>query len=264
MTYEQILAETRGRVGIIRLNRPEKLNAWTATMEEELADQITRWNADEGIGAFVITGQGRAFCAGADLGGFGQRLQRIASGTEPVETRFASRWVHLMRRSKPSVVAFNGVAVGVGLTLALPCDVRIAAQGARLSIRFVRVGLVPELGSTRILPQIVGLAHATDMCLSGRFVEAEEAQGMGLVSAVVPAEELLDAAVARAAELADNPTAVVMLIKDLLARNPTEPDIDAVMEREQVRDRIARTWPAHAEAVRAFAEKRQPVFHRQT
>ncbi len=261
MAYEQILTETRGRVGIIWLNRPEKLNAWTARMQDELCDQIERWNDDPGIGAIVLTGQGRAFCAGADLGGFCQRLERIQSGTEPVETRFSSRWTNLVRRSKPTVVAINGFAVGVGLTLALPCDLRLAAEGARLSIRFVRVGLVPELGSTRLLAQIAGLGHATDMCLSGRFVEAEEALRMGLVSAVLPPEKLLDTAVARADEIANNPTPVVMLIKELLARNPTEPDLDAVMEREQVRDRIARTWPDHAEAVRAFAEKREPRFN---
>lgn len=261
MAHEQILSETRGRVGIIRLNRPEKLNAWTDQMHHELRDQVEQWNADPAIGAFVITGEGRAFCAGADLGGFGQRLQRIETGTEPVETRFSSGWTGLMRRSKPSVVAFNGVAVGVGLTLALPCDIRIAARGARLSIRFVRVGLVPELGSTRLLPQIVGLGHAADICLSGRFVEADEAYHMGLVSAVLPPDELFDAALAKAEELAANPTNVMLLIKQLLAVNPTESDLDTVMEREQVRDRIARTWPAHAEAVRAFAEKRQPRFN---
>lgn len=261
MGYEQILTETRGRVGIIRLNRPEKLNAWTAQMEAEMADQVSRWNDDDGIGAIVLTGEGRAFCAGADLGGFGQRLQRIQSGAEPEETRFSSRWTTLIRRSKPVVAAINGVAVGVGLTMTLPCDLRLAAEGARLSIRFVRVGLVPELGSTRLLAQIAGLGHAADMCLSGRFVEADEALRMGLVSAVTLPGDLLAAAVARAAEIADNPTPVVMLIKDLLATNPTEPNLDAVMEREQVRDRIARRWPAHAEAVRAFAEKRQPRFH---
>lgn len=261
MPFEQILSETRGRVGIIRLNRPEKLNAWTPQMQAELCDQIERWNADEGIGAFVITGQGRAFCAGADLGGFDQRLVRIRAGTEPTGTDFSSRWTTLLRRSKPSVAAINGYAVGVGLTMTLPCDVRFAASGARMSIRFVKMGLVPELGSTRLLPQIVGLGHATDMCLTGRWVEADEAERIGLVSAAVAPEQLLDVAIAKAEELANNPTAVVMLIKELLARNPAEPDLDTVMEREQVRDRLARTWPDHAEAVRAFLEKREPHFN---
>jgi enoyl-CoA hydratase/carnithine racemase len=258
---EQILSEVRGRVGIIRLNRPEKLNAWTDTMDRELTEQVEAWNDDAAIGAIVLTGEGRAFCAGADLGGFNERLTEETPDRSE-ETRFTAHWTKLLRKSKPTVVAFNGYAIGVGLTMALPADVRFAAEGARLSIRFIKVGLVPELGSTRILSQLVGLGHSTDMCLTGRFVEADEALSMGLVTKVVPAEELLEAAVETADELAANPTPVVMLIKELLDKNALEPDVDAVMEREGVRDRIARKWPEHEEAVRAFMEKRDPDFSR--
>jgi enoyl-CoA hydratase/carnithine racemase len=257
MAYEQIETEVQGRVGIIRLNRPERLNAWTAQMNGELGDQVQRWNADPAVGAFVITGNGRAFCAGADMGGFNNRLREQEAPT----TEFSARWTTLMRKSKPSVVAFNGFAIGVGLTMALPCDLRVAAEGARLSIRFIRMGLIPELGSTRILSQLVGLGHATDMCLSGRMVEAAEAQQMGLVSAVVAPDQLMATALARAEELANNPTTAIMMIKELLATNPLDPDLDRVMEREGVRDRIARKLPDHAEAVKAFLEKREPHFN---
>ncbi len=257
---EQILSEVRGRVGIIRLNRPEKLNAWTDTMNHELTEQVETWNDDPTIGAIVLIGEGRAFCAGADLGGFNERLTETPDRTE--EMRFTAHWTKLLRKSKPTVVAFNGYAIGVGLTMALPADVRFAAEGARLSFRFIKVGLVPELGSTRILSQLVGLGHATDMCLTGRFVEAKEALAMGLVTKVIPAEQLLDSAVEKANELAANPTAVVLLIKELLDKNSLEADIDAVMEREQVRDRIARKWPEHDEAVKAFIEKRDPDYSR--
>jgi enoyl-CoA hydratase/carnithine racemase len=259
MAYEQIATDTDGRVGIIRLNRPEKLNAWTSTMDRELQHQIMEWNEDDGIGAFVLTGEGRAFCAGADLGGFSDRLTETPSRAE--ETHFSSAFTHLLRRSKPSVIAFNGYGVGVGLTLALPADVRIAATNAQLSIRFIKVGLMPELGSTRLLAQIVGTGHATDMCLTGRMVPADEALRMGLVTQVVEPDELMDAAIAKARELAGNPTPAVMLIKELLATNPLEANLDVVMEREQVRDRLARKWPEHAEAVKAFAEKREPNFY---
>ena len=119
MRYEQIRSETRGRVGVIWLNRPEKLNAWTDTMHAELTDQIEAWNADDAIGAMVVTGEGRAFCAGADLGGFNERLSEAAPDRAE-ETRFSAPWTHLIRRSKPTVAAFNGYAIGVGLTLALP------------------------------------------------------------------------------------------------------------------------------------------------
>ena len=259
MAYQQILTETRGRVGVIRLNRPEKLNAWTDVMASEMTEQIQAWNEDDGIGAILIAGEGRAFCAGADLQGFNQRLaddpEARASGGRAVS------WTNLIRESKPVIAAIQGYAVGVGLTLALPCDVRYAAEGARLSIRFVKVGLVPELGSTRLLAQLVGLGHATDICLSGRMVPADEAYRIGLVSAVVPQDELFDTAMAKAEELANNPTAVVRKIKTLLRENVTEPDLNRVMEREGARDRESRRLPSHTEAVTAFLEKREPVFN---
>jgi enoyl-CoA hydratase/carnithine racemase len=258
MAYEQILAETRGRVGIITLNRPERLNAYTAQMIQEATDQVETWNRDPGIGAFVITGAGRAFCAGADVGNFGRRLE---ADPDQEQIRFGAPWTLLMQRSKPSIAAVNGYAVGIGLTMILPCDMRIAAAGAKLSIRFIKMGLMPELGSTRLLAQHVGLGHATDMCLSGRMVDAEEAYHMGLVTAVTTKDDLLDTALARADELANNPTDAVMAIKEALRLNAMEPDISAVMEREGVRDRIMRKWPSHREAVTAFQEKREPHFN---
>ena len=260
MAYEQILTETRGRVGVLRLNRPEKLNAWTDVMANELSTQIQAWNEDDSIGAIVIAGEGRAFCAGADLQGFNQRL---ADDPEAAGRGAGMRvnWTDLIRNSKPVIAAVQGYAVGVGLTMVLPCDVRYAAAGARLSIRFVKVGLVPELGSTRLLSQLVGLGHATDICLSGRMVEAEEAYRIGLVSAVVEPDQLFDAALAKAEELAGNPTAVVRKIKTLLNDNTTEPDLNRVMEREGARDRESRRLPSHTEAVTAFLEKRPPVFN---
>ena len=261
MAYEHILTDTRGRVGVIKLNRPEKLNAWTSLMHDELTDQLERWNADDGIGASVITGEGRAFCSGADIEGFSERLSEDQSQAGRGRASFSVPWTVLVQRSKPVVAAINGYAIGVGLTMVLPCDVRIAAEDAQLSIRFVKVGLVPELGSTRLLAQLTGLGHASDMCLTGRMVPAEEALRMGLVTAVTPPERLLETAIEKAEELANNPTPVVMLIKELLAVNPLEPNLDAVMEREQMRDRIARQWPEHEEATRAFLEKRSPRFN---
>lgn len=259
MSHQEILTETIGRVGVIRLNRPEKLNAWTPRMGNEMVEQLDAWNDDDGIGAIVVAGQGRAFCAGADIGGFNQRLADDPDAQTPA-AHF--NWTSFVRDAKPVVAAMHGYAVGVGLTLALPCDVRIAAEGARLSIRFVKVGLVPELGSTRLLAQLVGLGHATDMCLSGRMVPADEAYRIGLVSAVVPQEELFATALAKADELANNPTPVVRKIKTLLRDNVSEPDLGLVMEREGARDRESRRLPSHSEAIAAFLEKRQPVFNR--
>lgn len=261
MTYDQILTETRGRVGVIRLNRPEKLNAWTAQMGQEIQDQIGKWNGDDAIGAILLTAEGRGFCAGADMGNFAARAQVNTSGSGEELRRGGANFTHFMRESKPTVAAINGYAVGIGLTMILPCDVRIASTSAKLSIRFVKMGLVPELGSTRLLAQLVGLGHATDMCLTGRMVDAEEALRMGLVTEVVAPDSLFDSGMAKAEEIANNPTRAVRMIKELLAKNPLDPDLESVMERELLRDQIARRLPDHTEAVTAFMEKRPPAFN---
>jgi enoyl-CoA hydratase/carnithine racemase len=261
LPFEQILTETRGRVGIIRLNRPEKLNAWTDQMGREIAEQVVAWNADPSVGAILLTGEGRAFCAGADLGGFAERAATNAStAPEPIR-RGGAAFTHLLRESKPVVAAINGYAVGVGLTMLLPCDIRIASTNALMSIRFIKVGLIPELGSTRLLAQIVGLGNATDMCLTGRMVPADEALRIGLVTAVTEPDALFDTAFAKAEEIANNAPQATMMTKELLAKNPLDPDLEAVMEREIIRDQIARRLPEHKEAVAAFLEKRPARFN---
>ncbi len=262
MAHEEILTETKGRVGIIRLNRPQRLNAWTDTMSGEIVEQMTAWNNDDGIGAILLTGEGRAFCAGADIGNFAKRVETNREGQGEQMQRGGYNLTSLMRDSKPTIAAINGYAVGVGLTMILPCDVRIASTAAQLSIRFIKMGLMPELGSTRLLAQLVGLGQATDMCLTGRMVPAEEALRIGLVSAVAAPDDLLPTALAKAEEIANNPTQAVMMIKELLRKNPMDPDLDAVMEREGLRDQIARRLPDHAEAVSAFLEKRDAQFNR--
>ena len=261
MAYEEILTETRGRVGVIRLNRPHKLNAWTDTMSAEIVDQMGAWNDDDGIGAIVLTGEGRAFCAGADIGNFAKRVETNREGQGEQLSRGGHNMTTFMRQSKPTVAAVNGYAVGVGLTMILPCDVRIASTAANLSIRFIKMGLMPELGSTRLLAQLAGLGNATDMCLTGRMVGAEEALRIGLVTAVTEPDDLLPTALAKAEEIANNPTRAVMMIKELLRKNPMDADLEAVMEREGLRDQIARRLPDHAEAVAAFLDKREAHFN---
>ncbi len=262
MPHAEIIAETQGRVGIIRLNRPRRLNAWTDTMSGEITEQMRAWNEDDGIGAIVLTGEGRAFCAGADIGNFAERVETNREGQGEQLHRGGHNLTTFIRQSKPTVAAINGYAVGVGLTMILPCDVRIASTAANLSIRFIKMGLMPELGSTRLLAQLVGLGNATEMCLTGRMVPAEEALRIGLVTAVTEPDELLPTALAKAEEIANNPTQAVMMIKELLRKNPLDPDLEAVMEREGLRDQIARRLPDHAEAVAAFLDKREAQFNR--
>ena len=261
MSFEQILVDRNERVGIITLNRPERLNAWTDTMSSELMHQITEWNDDDSIGAILITGAGRAFCAGADLNVFAERVETNKAGQGETLRRGGANFTHFLRTSKPTIAAINGYAVGVGLTMILPCDIRIASTAANLSIRFIKMGLMPELGSTRLLANLIGLGPATDMCLTGRMVSGEEAHRLGLVTDVTAPDDLMDVAMAKAQEIANNPTQAVMMIKELLGRNPMDADLEAVMEREGIRDQIARRLPDHAEAVSAFLAKRDPNFN---
>ncbi len=250
MQYEAIRADSQGRVGILTLNRPEKLNAWNAAMTEETIACLDAWADDPGIGAIVLTGAGRAFCAGADFA----ELAQGDDDTVPL------RWVEAVRRTKPIVVAFNGFAVGMGLSVTLPCAVRIASTSARMSMRFVRVGLVPEGASTTLLPAIVGLGWANELCLTGRWVSADEALAMGLVNRLYPPDELLPAAIALAAEIADGPTHVAMLIERALQDHRHLP-WDTAIERETAAIVEARRGPDHEEAVSAFLAKREPRFN---
>lgn len=270
MDYEQILLETRGRVAIITLNRPERLNAWTWKMNGEIRDAIERCNDDDGIGAIVLTGAGRGFCSGADMGGFDGAIGRRAKASSDEEKLAASRapqWAGagagagFYQQSKPLICAINGAAVGVGLTMTLTMDIRIASDQARLSMRFVKMGIVPEAASSLYLPQIVGIANALELSMTGRIISAEEALRYGLVSRVVPHEQLMPETLALADEIAANPTDAVRAAKQLLHRNMVEGDKGEVVRVEGAA--ITRQYESagHKEAVRAFIEKRPPRFN---
>ena len=267
VAYEQLLEERRDDVVVLTLNRPERLNAWTPRMSAELSSAITAANDDDRVGAIVVTGAGRGFCAGADIGGqFAANLdggrgdEREPAGSRPEEEAPVGGWVRLCRASKPLVAAINGAAVGVGLTMVLPFDQLVAAEGAKLSARFVKMGLVPELASSHFLVARCGWGAASWLALSGTTVLAEEAARLGLVDRVVPAERVLDEAVAVAAEFAANPGPQVRMIKELLTENACEADLDAVQRREMAALEKAYRTPEHREAVTAFLEKRPPRF----
>ena len=263
MSYEQVLTEQRGRVGIVTRNDPDHLNALGEPLESEMREAIDAYNANPGIGAIVLTGAGRAFCAGANIRGWNKGIEERESGGRDMRISGEREdWVSFVRRSKPIICAINGPAIGAGLTITLPCDVRIASERARLSMRFVRVGVLPELASTRLLVEIVGLTQALELALSGRIIDGAEAGRIGLVNRVVPAEQLLDAAVETAAEIAFNPAESVAAIKRTIWANLTSTDIGEMMRREVEEFNQAMQRPYFKEAVRAFIEKREPDFHR--
>lgn len=262
MAYEQILFEQRGSVGLITLNRPERLNAWTDKMQQEMRDALEHCNGESSIGAIVFTGAGRAYCAGADISGWANQIEG-GGRSEPSATRGDDNWVKfLQRQPKPTIAALNGTAVGVGITHVLPMDIRIAADTARVGMFFIKMGLVPELASSHFLAQMVGTARAIEWCFTGRMIEATEARDAGLISEVVPADALLDRALELGETLAGQPPAALAMIRDLFNQNALEPDVDVVMKREGEALARARESDEHKEAVKAFMEKRPPVFRR--
>ena len=260
-----VLFEKTGRVGVITLNRPARLNAWSGEMAAGVRSHVIECNEDRDIGAVVITGAGRGFCSGADLRrrqetpptGEQQPQQQRRTGTGggmPVPELFTS--------SKPIIAAINGPSIGVGFTLTLACDIRIASEQARLSARFVRIGLTPELASTFFLPQIVGLGHAAEMILTGRIIDAETAYHIGLVSKVVPPEKLMEEALALGEEIAFNPTQHVRWAKQLLYANATNSQLASVQLVENIIFGNATRSAANREAGAAFVEKRDPDFRK--
>ncbi|MFC2041657.1 enoyl-CoA hydratase/isomerase family protein [Chloroflexota bacterium] len=263
MAYETILVETKGRVGIITFNRPDKRNALNDTMTAEMRSQIEAWNSDKAIGAIILTGAGQSFCSGADIGGFKQEIDDSEAGRRAAERRRKQEpWPLFFGRSKPIICAINGPAIGVGLTITLSCDVRIASDRALLSMRFIRVGILPELASTHILPHIVGLGQALELMLSGKNISGEEAARIGLVNRMVSHDKLMEEALAAAGDIAFNPTESLLAIKNLTWQNLDESDIMAIHERERQEFSAAQARPAFKEAVNAFLEKRQPDFHK--
>lgn len=273
--YDEILFEQRGRVGLITLNRPQRLNAWTYHMGGEMMDAIERCNDDPGIGAIVVTGAGRGFCAGADMGGFQRAInQRETTGEEtptraeargesgePAALRRGNSLAHFLRDAKPIIAAVNGPSIGVGLTMTLPMDLRIASDQARFSMRFVRVGITPEVASTTYLPQIVGLPNALALILTARIIPADEALRMGLVSRVVPAEQLLPEALALADEIAFNPMDQVRAAKRMVHRHMVQDDLASVEKFEAKTIVEMYSTPGHKEAIASFLEKREPRFN---
>lgn len=265
MSYALITYETRGPVALVTLNRPEKLNAWTPQMSVEQADAIERANADRAVGAIVMTGAGRGFCAGADMEAtFKNRIEGRDPGANTAEGQGGMPkgldWVALLRRSKPIVAAVNGAAIGIGMTMVLPCDVIVASETAKFGMFFIKVGIVPELASTQLLVQRCGFGRASEMCLSGRIYPGKEAAEIGLVDHLTPPEGLLPKAFEVADAIAANPDPQLRMIKQLLTENGTATDLAAVQERESTLLRECWKSPEHSEAVAAFLEKRAPRF----
>jgi enoyl-CoA hydratase/carnithine racemase len=263
MDFEEIRYELDGHVATITLDRPDRLNAFTGTMARELIAAFDAADADDAVRAVIVTGAGRGFCAGADLGGGAGTFDwrdRQEDGGVPRDTggRVSLR---IFESTKPVIAAINGPAVGVGITMTLPMDVRLAAEGAKIGFVFARRGIVPEACSSWFLPRIVGISQAMEWVASGRVFQAEEALAAGLVRSVHPADDVLPAARALADEIATSAAPVSVAVSRRLlwtmlgARHPMEAhraDSRALFSRGQSADA--------AEGVTSFLEKREPDF----
>jgi enoyl-CoA hydratase/carnithine racemase len=265
MAYSLVTLERRGTVALLTLNRPEKLNAWTPAMAVEQARAIEEANADPAVGAIVMTGVGRGFCAGADMAAtFKSRIDGVDPGEDTASGSggmpASLDWVGLLRRSKPLVAAVNGAAVGIGMTMILPFDVIVASEKAKFGMLFIKVGLVPELASTHFLVQRVGFGRASEMCLAGKLYSGAAAHAWGLADHLCAPDDLVPTALALAGEMAANPDPQLRMIKELLSRNGSDTDLGAVQRLES--EMLRRCWvsPEHREAVAAFLEKRPPRF----
>src|SRR3954452_4316415 len=213
MAFETILTETRGRVGLITLNRPKALNALNSQVLLELVEALAGMDADQGIGAIVVTGSEKAFAAGADI-----KEMQTKTYMEAFLGDFFSGWDNVGRVRKPIVAAVAGYALGGGCELAMMCDFIIAADTARFGQPEITLGVMPGMGGSQRLTRAVGKAKAMDMCLTGRMMDAAEAERSGLVSRVVPAAGLLDEALAAAAKIADFSLPSVMMAKEAVNR----------------------------------------------
>ena len=256
---EELRYEVADRVATITLNRPDKLNAFTRPMIAAWADALAEAQRDEGVHVVVVTGAGRAFCAGGDVGRMGQE-----KGTAVELKDELWQQVHRIPRTleamdKPVLAMVNGLAVGAGMGMALMCDVRIASDQARFATGYVGVGLVPGDGDTYFLPRLVGPAKALELFWSGRFVDAAEALRLGIVNEVAPAAELGRVTYELARTIADGPQVAIRMIKRLVyqsARLDLRTHLDLVSSHMA----IVRQTEDYAEGVAAFREKRAPRF----
>ena len=255
MSYDLIKVEQKGRVGVITLNRPKQMNALNPQLMQELGVALYAFDAQEDVGAIVITGNEKAFAAGADIG-----VMKDYSYMDAFLSDYITRdWEHIRRIRKPVIAAVSGYALGGGNELAMMCDIVIAADNARFGQPEVNLGIMPGAGGTQRLPRAVGKAKAMELCLTGRMMDAQEAERAGLVSRVVPLDKLMEEAMAVAEKVASSSAPVVMMIKESINRAyETSLNEGVLFERRLFHSQFG--LADQKEGMAAFLEKRKPGF----
>jgi 2-(1,2-epoxy-1,2-dihydrophenyl)acetyl-CoA isomerase len=261
MTYKCLIFEVKDGIATLTLNRPERLNALGDSLRDDLHDAIVRSSVDPDVRVIVVTGAGKGFCAGGDVKAMNEN--REAGRERPVLEKVApsrDRTLLAMQDApQPIIAAVNGAAAGAGMNLALACDIRIASTAARFAQAFVRRGLHPDWGGTYFLPRIVGMAKAAEMIFTGDLIDADEALRLGIVSRVVPPEELMPAVHELARKIATGPPVAIRLARRALYHN-AECDLRQALEFETFAQNVCQETEDAREGIRAFVEKRAPVF----
>jgi enoyl-CoA hydratase len=254
MAYETIIAETKGRVGLIRLNRPNALNALNAQLIGELSQALDAFEDDAGIGCIVLTGSEKAFAAGADI-----KEMQAKTFQEAYKEDFIARWYRVANARKPVIAAVAGFALGGGCELAMMCDIIIAADTARFGQPEIKLGVMPGAGGTQRLIRQIGKAKAMEMCLTGRMMDAAEAERANLVARVVPAASLMEEAMKTAETIASMSLPVAMMTKETINRAYETSLAEGIrFERRVFHSQFA--LADQKEGMAAFAEKRKPGF----
>jgi enoyl-CoA hydratase len=254
MTYQHLIVETKGRVGVIRLNRPPALNALNAALMSELAAAVDGFEADGGIGCTVITGSEKAFAAGADI-----KEMATKSYMDAFMGNFAATWDRVAHARKPVIAAVAGFALGGGCELAMQCDLIIAADNARFGQPEIKLGVIPGIGGTQRLARAVGKAKAMDLCLTGRMMDATEAERAGLVARIVPLASLMEEALKAAETIASMPLPALMLAKEAINRAFETTLAEGVRFERRVFHSLFATAD-QKEGMAAFVEKRPAKF----
>jgi len=255
MPYENILIETRGRVALITLNRPKAMNALNDALMDELGDALATFDADEGIGCIVITGSDKAFAAGADIG-----AMKDWSYMDVYKSEYITRnWERIRSVRKPVIAAVAGYALGGGCELSMMCDFTIAAETAKFGQPEIKLGIIPGAGGTQRLPRAVSKSKAMDMVLTARMMDAAEAERAGLVSRVVPADKLLEEALAAANQICEYSLPVVMAAKESVNRAYESTLNEGILFERRVFHSLFATED-QKEGMAAFVEKRKPNF----
>jgi len=259
-SYKHILFAVEDGVATITLNRPKRLNAFHFALGAELESAYARCDADDAVRAVVLTGAGKAFCAGADMGRGDRTFDDVAGSRRAADRGPGVRRLAAYQVRKPVIAAINGHAVGVGLTLAMQCDLRLVARDAKLAFAFVRRGIIPELGSHSILPRVIGFSRAADLLLSGRTFRGEEAAALGLASEALPAEAVVPRALEWARDVALNAApASVAIAKRLLWEGVIETPRETMAKEKALLQWVGKQVDA-AEGVRSFLERRPPEW----